>query len=115
MGMVEEGYPVESCPSENMTASCELLFSLPICLIVILCNMIKAICMFLSAKEDRSEKFLTTGDAISSFLTQLDMTTKSRCLTSGLGRRRKSPWTEYSEVLPKRKDGLVLRAYAVGL
>lgn len=38
--------------------------------------------MFLTARDNRREIFLTVGDAISSFLEKPDMTTEGRCLSS---------------------------------
>ncbi|KAJ9298484.1 hypothetical protein DTO271G3_3451 [Paecilomyces variotii] len=85
--------PVDHCLSQTVEQGCQLLFSLPICIAVILCNLIKISCMFLTAGDDRKEIFLTVGDAISSFLTRPDPTTEGRCLSSmkniGKGPR---PW-----------------------
>ncbi|KAL1871753.1 hypothetical protein Plec18167_006903 [Paecilomyces lecythidis] len=74
--------PVDYCLSQQVEQDCQLLFSLPICIVVILCNFTKIACMFLTARDDRKEIFLTVGDAISSFLTRPDPTTEGRCLLS---------------------------------
>ncbi|PLB51183.1 hypothetical protein P170DRAFT_455443 [Aspergillus steynii IBT 23096] len=68
--------PVSHCMSKEKEEKCQLLFSLPICLVVILCNMIKLIGICMAAHTKRKRIFLTVGDAISSFLTSPDLTTK---------------------------------------
>lgn len=73
---------VDYCLSQKVDEKCQLLFSLPICLTVILCNIVKISCMLMTAHDDRKEIFLTVGDAISSFLRRPDRTTKDRCLLS---------------------------------
>lgn len=78
----DTSYKVDGCYSEQADEKCKLLFSWPMCLVVVVCNLIKVFCMFLTAKEDRSEIFLTIGDAIASFLRHPDKTTTSRCLTA---------------------------------
>lgn len=73
---------VDYCLSQEVDEKCQLLFSPPICLTVILCNIIKIFCMLMTARDDRKEIFLRVGDAISSFLRRPDRTTKDRCLLS---------------------------------
>lgn len=68
-------YLIEHCLSQAIDEEFQLLFSPPICLIVIACNIIEVICMFLTAHDKRKEIFLTVADAISSFLTCPDPTT----------------------------------------
>ncbi|OJJ85461.1 uncharacterized protein ASPGLDRAFT_1513942 [Aspergillus glaucus CBS 516.65] len=72
--------PVDHCLSQKVEEKCQLLFSLPICLTVIFCNVIKVVCMFATAYDDRKSIFLTVGDAVSSFLRNPDATTEGRCL-----------------------------------
>ncbi|GLA89221.1 hypothetical protein AtubIFM56815_003693 [Aspergillus tubingensis] len=73
---------ISYCMEKTMTQRCRLLFSPSIALAVILFNLTKVVCMYLTAKTDRSEIFLRVGDAISSFLAHPDPTTKGRCLMS---------------------------------
>ncbi|GKZ57347.1 hypothetical protein AnigIFM49718_002657 [Aspergillus niger] len=75
-------YPVEYCLSRKLTEQCELQFSPAICLVVILCNMIKVLCMLLTARRDRTDIFLTVGDAVASFLTHPDPSTERMGLVS---------------------------------
>ncbi|RAK99651.1 uncharacterized protein BO80DRAFT_503133 [Aspergillus ibericus CBS 121593] len=74
--------PISHCMQKTMTQRCRLLFSPSIALAVILFNLAKVICMYLTAKTDRSEIFLRVGDAVSSFLANPDPTTEGRCLMS---------------------------------
>ena len=78
----QQFFPVDYCLSQELEQKCQLNFSLPISITVILCNIIKVICMFLTAHDDRQEIFLTTGDALSSFLSNPDSTTEGTCFLS---------------------------------
>jgi hypothetical protein len=90
-------YPVNYCLTVPAEETCQLVFSPPICLIVIGCNVIKLICTLFTARDDREDVFLTIGDAIASYLTWPDSTTEGSCLlskalinTKTLGWRKKS-------------------------
>lgn len=78
----ESYFTVESCLSIPAEEKCQLMFSPPICLIVILCNTIKIVCMFMASRDDRDDPLLIVGDAISSFLTRPDSSTKDAALLS---------------------------------
>lgn len=86
------GFSVDYCLSQKVDEKCQLLFSLPMCLTVILCNIVKIVCMLMTAHDDRKEIFLTVGDAISSFLRRPDMITKDRCLLSRRNISGKGPY-----------------------
>lgn len=75
-------YPVEYCLSRKLTEQCELLFSPAVCLVVIVCNLSKIACMLLAARSDRTDVFLTVGDAVASFLTRPDPFTERMGLVS---------------------------------
>lgn len=77
-----ETYPVERCLTVPMEESCQLVFSPPICLIVIGCNIIKLICALFTASDSRDDVFMTIGDAIASYLTRPDPMTEGCCLLS---------------------------------
>lgn len=77
-----ETYQIEGCLSTEGDEHCELLFSPLICLVVILCNTAKVVCMFLTARDNRKEILLTVGDAIASFLNRPDPHTAGWCLMS---------------------------------
>ncbi|PGG95341.1 hypothetical protein AJ79_10112 [Helicocarpus griseus UAMH5409] len=73
---------VDHCLSQKVDERCQLKFNLPICLIAILRNLIKVVCMVLAAHVDRKEIFMTIGDAMASFLTEPDPTTDHRSYLS---------------------------------
>ncbi|KAL2848856.1 hypothetical protein BJY01DRAFT_246232 [Aspergillus pseudoustus] len=79
---VSRNYIIDHCLAILTTEACRLVFSPLICLVVIGCNVIKLTCMFLTARDDRDEIFLTVGDAIASFLRHPDPSTKGACLLS---------------------------------
>lgn len=111
--MMGPKYLVDHCLSEKVDEKCQLLFSLPICLIVIICNGFKVISMFLTVRDDRGEILLTIGDALSSFLSRTDPTTEGNCLLSKSNVKRQWSWRSslntapsqerHSALLPKRK------------
>ncbi|PYI36773.1 hypothetical protein BP00DRAFT_462468 [Aspergillus indologenus CBS 114.80] len=74
--------PVLHCLMDESRQRCQLLFSPPIAIVVIICNAIKLSCMILSVGVRRRDLFLTLGDALASFLTRPDPTTRGHCLLS---------------------------------
>ncbi|PKY07948.1 hypothetical protein P168DRAFT_331255 [Aspergillus campestris IBT 28561] len=83
---------VSHCLSEKVDEKCQFLFSLPLCLAVILCNSIKVLAMFLTAHGSRREVLLTIGDAMSSFLSNPDKTTVGNCLLSKSSIQASESW-----------------------
>jgi hypothetical protein len=75
-------FTIDYCLSENSVENYQLIFYVPIAVAVIICSLVKLICMFLIAYEDRHDLFLTIGDAISSYLQRPDPTTANRCMLS---------------------------------
>jgi len=75
-------YNVEYCLSELVPQTCSYSGNLPIVVVVIICNLIKMICMLFTAFRLGSGSLITIGDAVASFLAQPESTTKSRCLLS---------------------------------
>lgn len=71
---------IEGCLSEIVPESCQLFINIPICVIVIVCNLIKLTCMFFAARENRDEVLVTIGDAIASFLQRPDPNTANECM-----------------------------------
>ena len=69
---------ITGCMTSDAEQHCQLYFSLPICIAVIACNIIKVLCMYMTAKTDRKAIFLTIGDALSSFLDKPDATTRGQ-------------------------------------
>ncbi|OJJ34834.1 hypothetical protein ASPWEDRAFT_39931 [Aspergillus wentii DTO 134E9] len=86
-------YSFDGCLSLEADQYCQLFFSLPLALVVIGCNVIKVLCIFFAARIERAETLLTVGDAVSSFLTKPDLTTKGMCWVSRSDMTRlPQPW-----------------------
>ncbi|KAF9890173.1 hypothetical protein FE257_006334 [Aspergillus nanangensis] len=62
------GHKVDYCLAEEVAPHCKLQYSLPLILIVIAFNLVKAIILCYSAFAWTETPILTTGDAIASFL-----------------------------------------------
>ncbi|KAL4899410.1 hypothetical protein BDW74DRAFT_116268 [Aspergillus multicolor] len=61
---------------------CRLYYNPPICIVVVIAGLAKAIVMFLSARTDphgRSPPLLPVGDTVASFLSSPDLTTGGMC------------------------------------
>lgn len=76
------GASMSHCLTEKAEQRCLLSFSPPIAIAVIICNATKFVCMLLTARAKRQDLMLTVGDALASFLTRPDLTTRGRCLLS---------------------------------
>jgi hypothetical protein len=72
-------FNISHCLVVEADEKCRLQFSPAITLIVIVCSAIKVACLFLAAQCDQDEVLLTIGDALSSFLSRPDETTKGGC------------------------------------
>lgn len=75
-------YPIKYCLSQQVDERCRLQFSLPILVVVVICNLIKLVCMAFTLFGGKDEPLITIGDAIASFLDDPDSTTHGRCLSS---------------------------------
>lgn len=77
-------YQLSGCLAIKAEEHCELLYSPPICIAIVLASLVKVIAMFLSARSSRSRSvpLLTIGDAVASFLEEPDLTTKGLCWIS---------------------------------
>lgn len=73
---------VDHCLSQRASGACGLFYQVPIAFTILICGLIKVICMWLLLRTDRYELLLTLGDAISSFLQRSDPTTKNWCTLS---------------------------------
>jgi hypothetical protein len=67
---------------------CKLQYSLPLTIVVIVVNAIKAAILCYMALTTTEFPMLTTGDAVVSFLQQPDRHTMGRCLMSGMETRQ---------------------------
>jgi hypothetical protein len=80
------------CLSEQVPEKCKLQFSLHIMIVVIVCNMVKIVCLWLTGQSVGEGKLLLTlGDAIESFLEREDEGTRGMCLV-GLREVEKGDW-----------------------
>ena len=79
-GPYPAAYVVEYCLSKPVEEHCKLQFSLTIMIAVIICNMIKTVCMTIILWKQDPEPLATLGDAIASFLDQPDITTRRNCI-----------------------------------
>ena len=70
------------CLSQPTEESCKLQFSLPIAIVIIFFNFIKAVIMLILVFGLREARVQTIGDAIASFLIQPDHIVNGRCLYS---------------------------------
>ncbi|KAI9765213.1 MAG: hypothetical protein M1840_007705 [Geoglossum simile] len=80
------------CLSERAPEKCKLQFSLHIMIVVIFCNGVKVVCLWLTGKSVGGGKLLLTlGDAVESFLEREDEGTREMCLV-GLREVEKGGW-----------------------
>lgn len=75
-----QGHPVDPCLSKLVNESCKLQLSRTIMIIVISCNLVKALYMSLSIWKLSETQLVTLGDAIASFLETPDKYTINNCL-----------------------------------
>lgn len=66
---------VEYCLAQKVAQVCTVSLSSPILITVILCNFVKVLCLLITLSATEFQPFITTGDAIASFLTEPDTTT----------------------------------------
>jgi hypothetical protein len=82
--------PIEECLVIRAEEHCQLLYSPPICMIIMLAAFVKIAAMFLAAHigRSRSPPLLTIGDAVASFMEKPDPMTKGFCWMTGAEVRR---------------------------
>lgn len=73
-------YQVEYCLSRPVEKRCKVQFSFVIMGVVIVCNLVKMLCMLFTSYYLRSQPLVTIGDAIASFLQRIDPATKHMCI-----------------------------------
>ena len=74
-----EEVEVRGCKSEIVEEKCKVQFSLVIMIVVICCNLVKACAMIMTFVRSREPTLVTLGDAIDSFLSLSDPTTRGIC------------------------------------
>ena len=97
----EENYRIQYCLSQPIVERCKVQFGLPIMVTVIACNFMKCLCMVLTLWWQRSPPLVTLGDAIESFLQNVDLSTKDMCL-AGKAHFAQRPWGK--STMPFVKD-----------
>jgi hypothetical protein len=81
------GLDIDECHGLRTTERCRLMFSPMLMVVVMSMNLLKGLLMLVTASEmiiksSQGSSLLTIGDAISSFLSRPDETTKGMCLAS---------------------------------
>ncbi|RAL07797.1 uncharacterized protein BO97DRAFT_446566 [Aspergillus homomorphus CBS 101889] len=104
--------PVSHCLIKEEEQRCQLFFSPPIAIVVIICNITKVICMLLTARVKRTDLLLRVGDALASFLTRPDPTTLGRCLISRAEVTRRPQAWRLSAIRLGRPTGYTLQQRA---
>jgi hypothetical protein len=74
------GKRVSYCLAEKMKPECELQFSLPLILVVLVFNLAKSLILFYIFFFIKDNPLLTIGDAVTSFMNVVDPTTEGLCL-----------------------------------
>ena len=74
-------FPVQYCLSQPVEEHCQVQFSILIIGIVMACNVVKALCMLLALRQQKSRPLVTLGDAIEDFLVKPDRSTRLACLS----------------------------------
>lgn len=75
-----QGCSIQYCLSQRATENCKLQFSLAIMITVIMCNLIKVICLSVIVWTRDQKPLVTLGDAIASFLEKPDPNTAGCCI-----------------------------------
>ena len=84
------------CLSVPTEEHCKLQFSLAIMIVVIVCNLIKTICMSAIVWKRDLEPLVTLGDAIASFMDRPDVTTKGNCIAGKARFEKSKSWDSLS-------------------
>lgn len=117
-------YTVKSCLTAPAPEHCKLQYSLPLTMIVIGANVIKASILCYMAVTTTELPILTIGDAVASFLQQPDRRTMGRCLMSAVRVRvlyfvntvsNRRHWPYIYKKQPKRWYTVISRTLRVGL
>lgn len=83
---------LQYCLSVPVEEHCKIQFSLAIMIAVIVCNLIKTICMSMIAWNRGPEPLVTLGDAIASFLDRPDVTTEGGCIAARRQFEKSKSW-----------------------
>ncbi|OGM45657.1 hypothetical protein ABOM_005450 [Aspergillus bombycis] len=83
------GYRVRYCLAERPPQRCKLEYSLPLAIIVVAFNLVKAIIIGYTAISATTKPILTTGDAVASFMQRPDEFTRGQCLLTAESVKRR--------------------------
>ena len=98
---------LQYCLSVPTDEHCRLQFSLAIMIVVIVCNLIKTVCMSTIAWKQDPEPLVTLGDTIASFVDRPDLTTKGNCIAGKARFEKSKSW----DSLSRRWDSKGLRLF----
>ena len=93
---------IDYCLAQKVEEHCKLQFSLAIMLIVILCNLVKTICIGMIAWKRDWRPLVTLGDALASFLDRPDLTTEGNCLVERARFESQEVWSRAPSRWEKR-------------
>jgi len=79
---IERTGTIQYCLSERVPEQCRVQASLPIAIVVIMLNLLKAIVMLIVAVSTTDPPLLCIGDGVASFLERSDAITRSTCLAA---------------------------------
>ena len=96
-------FRIEYCLSRLIEERCRVQFSVVIMGIVMACNFLKALCMLLALRRQKSRPLVTLGDAIEDFLVKPDRTTRLVCL-SGKNSFSGGRWRDGSSRWEKKRQ-----------
>lgn len=105
---------IDGCLAIEADEQCQLLYSPPICIVIMLTGLVKVLAMILAARigRSRSPPLLTVGDAVASFMTKPDGTTEGMCWMSSANVRGgmwkklphgRQPRADEAESIPEEK------------
>lgn len=111
-------HTVDYCLVEDLAPHCKLQYSLPLVVIVIIFNLLKAIVISYVAFTSTDAPILTTGDAVASFLRNPDQFSRGNCLLPGDAFRRPAKYggALTFDATPKRwRSALSRRRWVLGI
>ncbi|KAL4748930.1 hypothetical protein BDW72DRAFT_195371 [Aspergillus terricola var. indicus] len=112
------GYKIDYCLAERTAEKCTLEYSLPLAIVVICVNFVKALLICLAPSLLGDRPLLTIGDGIGSFLRWPDETTEGNCLltkeivTRGTGQ---SAWVRCRSRIRKATRYCVRKLRSIGV
>ncbi|KAL8727544.1 MAG: hypothetical protein Q9166_005949, partial [cf. Caloplaca sp. 2 TL-2023] len=95
------GQQVQYCLAEKVHENCQVNFSLQFAVVVIVSNLLKVICMFVTLWRHDTAALITVGDAIQSFLERPDPHTRNLCMKSAHFIRSLFQWEREGSLAPQ--------------